>query len=524
LIGYAIKSVLRQTERDFELLIVGDGCTDNTADVVQGFLDERIRWFDLPKAPNFGYANRNQVLREARGELIAFIGHDDLLMPDHLRLLGRLFRTGHAEWGYSRPLWVADDGMVVPSAIDLRKPSHLNLFMTGFNAIPAQCVMYRRTCHERYGYWPEETIEAGDWQLWKSFLGPSAGANLVYEPVPTALHFRANWRTGETWAPPPLPAWLEIGQGEEWPDALRRDVPPGELVQAVFSEELETAADTFVTALRNAISGTLENVAWANGIELSRMKSRLGRDPIGRTAALESRGDALASRVTDLERQAAESREQATQLNSQLAEAGGAVRAAMTRGAELERSATDLQQRATDLEAQLVTAVAQNADAEARLKEAEARLDAAAARVNAAEERARAAELELNGIVDTLRTQAGGNSHGASMPRIAQQLQRIGRRAFLRMRGNPLFDADWYGRRYRDVKAADAYRQWQEHGVNVGRNPNAYFETDWYLDNNPDVQRSGMNPLDHYYLYGAAEGRQPGPSLNRETISQGRAN
>jgi glycosyltransferase involved in cell wall biosynthesis len=178
-IGYAIKSVLRQTERDFELLIVGDGCTDNTADVVQGFLDERIRWFDLPKAPNFGYANRNQVLREARGELIAFIGHDDLLLPDHLRLLGRLFRTGHAEWGYSRPLWVADDGMVVPSAIDLRKPSHLNLFMTGFNAIPAQCVMYRRTCHERYGYWPEETIEAGDWQLWKTFLSPAAGANLV---------------------------------------------------------------------------------------------------------------------------------------------------------------------------------------------------------------------------------------------------------------------------------------------------------------------------------------------------------
>jgi hypothetical protein len=200
------------------------------------------------------------------------------------------------------------------------------------------------------------------------------------------------------------------------------------------------------------------------------------------------------------------------------------VRAAMTRGAELERSATDLQQRATDLEAQLVTAVAQNADAEARVKEAEARVDAAAARVNAAEERARATELELNGIVDTLRTRAGGNSNGASTPRIAQQLRRIGRRALVRMRGNPLFDADWYERRYGDVKAADAYRHWLKDGLNDGRDPSAYFDTDWYLDNNPDVRRTGMNPLDHYYVYGAAEGRQPGPSLNRETTSQGRAN
>ncbi|MBN9008582.1 MAG: glycosyltransferase family 2 protein, partial [Rhizobiales bacterium] len=128
-LSFAIESVLWQTEEDFELLVVGDGCTDATRDVVRRFSDRRIRWFDLPKGPLSGYNNRNAALQEARGHYIAYGQDDDIFLPDHLaRLAAELDATG-SEWGYCRTLWCVPKGYLLPVLVNLTNPDELDWFI-----------------------------------------------------------------------------------------------------------------------------------------------------------------------------------------------------------------------------------------------------------------------------------------------------------------------------------------------------------------------------------------------------------
>ena len=173
-IGYAIRSVLWQTNQDFELLIVGDGCEDNTAEVVAAFSDTRIRWFDLPKGPLSGYSNRNHVLRQAHGRFIAYGQDDDVLLPDHIARLVATLEESSKDWGYSRPLWVGRDGLVMPFAVDLTQCDQLDYFLSEGNTIPSSCVAHRREALERVGYWPEDIPRTSDWTCWKRMITTSA--------------------------------------------------------------------------------------------------------------------------------------------------------------------------------------------------------------------------------------------------------------------------------------------------------------------------------------------------------------
>lgn len=83
---FAIGSVLRQTFIDFEVLVVGVGCTDDSQAVVESIQDERVRWINLQSNSGHQSEPNNEGLKQARGELIAYLGHDDLwLQPHHLK-------------------------------------------------------------------------------------------------------------------------------------------------------------------------------------------------------------------------------------------------------------------------------------------------------------------------------------------------------------------------------------------------------------------------------------------------------
>ena len=89
-ISSAIESVLEQTYRDFEFIIVDDGSTDNTRQVVKGFQDSRIK---LISCRHDYIRSLNMGLRKCSGKYIARIDADDMMMPQRLETQVGLMET-----------------------------------------------------------------------------------------------------------------------------------------------------------------------------------------------------------------------------------------------------------------------------------------------------------------------------------------------------------------------------------------------------------------------------------------------
>jgi glycosyltransferase involved in cell wall biosynthesis len=110
-IGACIDSVLAQTLGDFEIIIVDDCSSDDTAARVQAFTDPRISYIRQPTNQG-GAAARNVGIRRARGEFVAFLDSDDLWLPEKLAKQIDGFRKAGPQCGlsYTWLCCVDDDG------------------------------------------------------------------------------------------------------------------------------------------------------------------------------------------------------------------------------------------------------------------------------------------------------------------------------------------------------------------------------------------------------------------------------
>ena len=92
---HAIRSVLSQTYPNFELLVVGDACTDDSEEVAASFADPRVRWLNREENSGTQSGPNNTGLALAGGRYTAYLGHDDLWHPWHLAaVVGALERSG----------------------------------------------------------------------------------------------------------------------------------------------------------------------------------------------------------------------------------------------------------------------------------------------------------------------------------------------------------------------------------------------------------------------------------------------
>jgi glycosyltransferase involved in cell wall biosynthesis len=124
LIEATIESVLAQTERDFELIVVDDGSTDATRERVGRFEgDARLTVIAQENAGTA--AARNTGIAASTGELVGFLDNDDLWMPEYLSRMGdALDSAPDAAFAYCDAWWLDDPGGRIRRAttFDMRPP------------------------------------------------------------------------------------------------------------------------------------------------------------------------------------------------------------------------------------------------------------------------------------------------------------------------------------------------------------------------------------------------------------------
>ena len=117
-VGAAIESILGQTFTDFEFIIVDDGSTDHSVDVVKSYSDPRIRLIQLPKNQGISAA-RNTGNELARGEFIAVMDSDDIALPRRLERQLKYMKS-HPHIGICGASigWVNANGQPLPNPFD----------------------------------------------------------------------------------------------------------------------------------------------------------------------------------------------------------------------------------------------------------------------------------------------------------------------------------------------------------------------------------------------------------------------
>jgi glycosyltransferase involved in cell wall biosynthesis len=148
---YAIQSVLWQTFQDFEILVIGDACTDHSAEVVASFADPRIRWHNLSQNSGSQSTPNNTGLDMARGPFVAYLGHDDLWYPTHLELLLRRIRETGADIAYTLCELIGVPGSGVKSISGLTASGQYERGLI----VPPSSVMHKREMIRDTGPWKD---------------------------------------------------------------------------------------------------------------------------------------------------------------------------------------------------------------------------------------------------------------------------------------------------------------------------------------------------------------------------------
>jgi glycosyltransferase involved in cell wall biosynthesis len=219
-LGRAIDSVLAQTYRHVECIVVDNGSTDHTPDVLASYADRVTILHESTKGPS---AVRNAGIRAASGRYVAFLDADDFWLPEKLSRQVSLIETDEqiAVVGCRVQLMSAAGQVIGYKDFDEQASDPIDLvvqlrrialrdFWVGGSASGA---LVRRGVFDAVGYWDETLHVAEDWDLWMRIGARFVVRNVPERLVSVCLHGTGTWRNADK---------LERGQRAAWSAAQQR--------------------------------------------------------------------------------------------------------------------------------------------------------------------------------------------------------------------------------------------------------------------------------------------------------------
>lgn len=191
----AVLSVLGQTERDFELIVVDDGSVDDTSRVLAG-LPKDGRLTVLRQEKNAGqHVCRNLAIRRARGRFVTFLDSDDLYLPGRLEAFRRA-AEGRPETGF----WFSNAyvrrfdrviGTVFERGAEIPEGEVPGWLAVGTLPYVTTNVAIRREAFDRFGLFREDLKILEDTELYARMLAGGLQVGVLREPLAVrVLHER----------------------------------------------------------------------------------------------------------------------------------------------------------------------------------------------------------------------------------------------------------------------------------------------------------------------------------------------
>jgi glycosyltransferase involved in cell wall biosynthesis len=183
-IAAAIDSIRKQTFGDFEIVVVDDGSSDDTAGIARAIAEHEPRLRVCSHSQNRGaQAARNTGIRAARGEWIAFLDSDDVYYPDSIEIRLAAARTAGLGVVHSACDAFGPDGLVPRRVAPVQGDAYRALLSGPAPLFP--CMLVKRDLLHRIGLLDESVPS---WQEWDTAIRLSAIARFGFVEQPTFLY------------------------------------------------------------------------------------------------------------------------------------------------------------------------------------------------------------------------------------------------------------------------------------------------------------------------------------------------